>query len=76
MEIHGAVSTVIDDIVAVDSAMFLVATILSYASIRSPRLGRRVERYADVVFLAGLAVMVIASFLLAWELGQSSVVPR
>lgn len=70
MEVHGAVSTVIDDFVALDGAMFLVATILSYISIRSPRLGRRIERYADLVFLAGLAVMVVASFLLAWEIGQ------
>ena len=74
MEVHGAISTVIDDIVAVDSAMFLIATILSYVSIRSPRLGRRVERCADLVFIAGLAVMVVASFLLAWQLGQWSVV--
>ena len=74
IEIHGAVSTVIDDIVALDSAMFLVATILSYVSLRSPRSGRRVERFADLVFLTGLAVMVIASFLLAWQLGQSSLV--
>jgi hypothetical protein len=70
MEVHGAVRTVIDDLIALDGAMFLFAAILSYASIRSPRLGRRIERYADLVFLAGLAVMVVASFLLAWEIGQ------
>lgn len=70
MEVHGAVSTVIDDLVALDGAMFLIATILSYVSLRAPRLGRRVERYADLVFLGGLAVMVVASFLLAWEIGQ------
>lgn len=71
MEVHGAVSSAIDDLVALDGAMFLVATILSYAGLRSPTVGRRVERYADLVFLAGLAVMVVASFLLAWEIGQA-----
>ena len=76
MEIHGAVTSIIDDIVALDSAMFLVATILSYVSLRSPQSGGRVERFADLVFLAGLAVMVLASFLLAWQLGQSSLVAQ
>lgn len=74
MEVHGAVSTIIDDLVALDGAMFLVATILSYTSIRSPGLGRRIERFADLVFLAALAFMVVASFLLAWEIGQPVVV--
>jgi hypothetical protein len=74
IEVHGAFSTIIDDLVAVDGAMFLIATILSYTAIRSPNMERRIERFADLVFLAALAFMVAASFLLAWQIGQQPVI--
>ena len=73
IETGGTIATIVDNIVAVDSAFFLGATLLSYVSLRSPRHQERLERYAAVVFLAGLVIMVAASFMLAWEIGQHPV---
>ena len=69
IEANKAFTTIMDDIVAVDSAFFLVAAILSYLSVRSGQQSQRLERLADLVFMLGLTIMVGVSFLLAWELG-------
>jgi hypothetical protein len=47
-----------------------MAALTSYGSIRSHKHQERLERYADLVFLGGLVIMVVASFMLAWEIGQ------
>ena len=69
-EVTGNVSTVIDDVMAFDSIAFLASSVLSYLSLRTGRDTRHLERYADLLFLAGLALMVVASFMLAWEVGH------
>lgn len=73
IEVNATIATIVDNIVAVDSAFFLAAALMSYISIRSPRTLARLERYADLVFLLGLVIMVVASFMLAWEFGQQPV---
>ena len=73
IEAGNTIATIVDNIVAVDSALFLSAALLSYVSLRSPRDEERLETYADLVFLLGLLVMVVASFMLAWEIGQHPV---
>jgi hypothetical protein len=64
------VTTVIDNILAVDSLVFLASTVLSYVSLRRERDLRWLERLADLVFLVGLLLIVLASFMLAWEVGH------
>ena len=73
IETGGTIATIVDNVVAVDSAFFLGATLLSYVSLRSARRQEQLEGYADLVFLAGLVIMVAASFMLAWEIGQHPV---
>lgn len=73
IEANARLALILDNIVAVDSALFLAATVLSYASLRSPQVGRSLERSADLIFLLGLATMVVISFMLAWEIGESPV---
>ena len=48
---------------------FLISSTLSYLSLRSynPLIGHKLERYADVLFLVGLAIMVV----LAYEAGTT-----
>ena len=70
VEINNAVSTIIDEMLAVDGLIFLGSTVLSYASLRDRTPTPRLERLADWLFLGGLALMVAASFMLAWEVGQ------
>lgn len=72
MELTGRVSTIIDNVVAIDSALFLASCALSYLSLRSERHGHQLERYGDLVFVGGLAVMVVAACMLAWELGPAA----
>jgi hypothetical protein len=71
LEVNGAISTVIDDILAFDGLIFLGSTFLSYASLRVQEPTPRLERLADLLFLGGLGCMVAASFMLTYELGQT-----
>ena len=73
VEVNAEVSTIIDDLLAVDGLVFLGSTLLSYASLRKEEATPRLERFADWLFLSGLGIMVIASFMLAWEVGQVGV---
>lgn len=61
--------SIIDNVLAFDTILFLLCSILSYLSIRAPDRARGLERFADFVFLLGLVLMVVASFMLAYELG-------
>jgi hypothetical protein len=70
MEASAKVTTVIDNILAIDSLVFLASTVLSYVSLRRERDLRWLERLADLVFLVGLLLIVLASFMLAWEVGH------
>ena len=75
LEVSGAISTVIDDVLAFDSLLFLGSTLLSYASLRVEEPTPRLERLADMLFLLGLSGLVLASFMLTYELGQSHNAP-
>jgi len=70
MEVTGHISTVIDNVMAFDSILFLGSSVLSYLSLRTAHDTRVLERYADILFLAGLVLVVVASFMLAWEFGH------
>ncbi len=50
-------------------ALFLLSTLLSYFALRTPSGGASLERYADLLLLAGLVLLVACGFMLAWELG-------
>ena len=57
-----AIDTLVDDLLALDAVFFLCSCLLSYWALRTRTLRRmhRVERFADVVFLVGLSLMVLA----------------
>jgi branched-subunit amino acid permease len=71
LESHASISTIIDDVTAVAAVLFLLSTLLSFASLRAATPGP--ERYADVAFLLGLVMLVVCGFMLAWEVGQAPV---
>lgn len=60
--------TVIDDLAAIDTVIFLLSCVFSYASIRNKKMGYHYERIADLIFLSGLGLMTLMSFLLVFEL--------
>jgi len=55
-------------LLALDSLLFLGSAMLSYFSIRRPIMAEKFERMADIIFLLGLAVMVVVGFIIAFEL--------
>lgn len=63
-----AISSWADKLLAIDSLAFLSSTFLSYWSIRHKEQSLQYERYADRLFLLGMAIMVSVSFLVAFEL--------
>lgn len=62
------VSTVGDDLLALDALLFLISAMLSYWAMR--HRGRRelpdVERAADYVFLAAMVLMVVIAALMTY----------
>lgn len=66
----GHVSTLGDDLLAVDSFLFLAACMVSYIALRNRSTHRRhgAERLADVLFLSGLFVMALTCAIVVWTL--------
>ena len=64
------IDTLIDDMLALDAVFFLCSCLLSYWALRTRTLRRmhRVERFADVVFLPGLSLMVLICGSVAYEI--------
>lgn len=64
----GGSGNLIDKILAFDSVLFLLSSLFSYLSLRSSTLTERLENLADIIFMMGLILMTISSFVLAFEL--------
>jgi hypothetical protein len=64
----NSISSWADDLLAIDSLFFLGSTILSYWSLRSERNLAKAEVTADRLFIAGMIMMVMIGFLVAFEL--------
>lgn len=61
------ISTLTDNVFAVTGLVFLVSCFLSYTSMRTPHRAGKMEKLADIFFLAGLSMMVIGGFMLTLE---------
>ncbi|AGY56948.1 hypothetical protein GKIL_0702 [Gloeobacter kilaueensis JS1] len=65
------VSTLGDDLLAIDSIIFLLACVLAYFGLRTrstrQTLKERLESIADVCFLLGLCAMAAACLLITYE---------
>lgn len=64
----NGISSWADNLLAIDSLIFLSSTLMSYWSIRHSDHLQRIERHADRLFLLGMTIMVFVSFLVAFEL--------
>ena len=60
--------TIIDELVAFGVVIFLIASIFSYASIRSTTRSEVLEKIADIVFLVGLGLLTVTSFIIVFEI--------
>lgn len=66
----NALSLLADDVVSADAVMFLGACGAAYSAIRTRSLDwrHRLERLADVLFMAGLALMTAVCAMVTYEL--------
>jgi len=62
---HGW-SSLIDEALALDSVVFLISVALSYASLRISRHAAKLENWAELLFLFGLSIIILASLVLAY----------
>jgi hypothetical protein len=62
--------TLADDLLALDALVFLVSCLLSYFALRrrGSRRMYRVECTADILFIAGLVLMVLVCGLIVYEI--------
>jgi hypothetical protein len=58
----GLISRWVDDALSLDSMLFLASTLLSYWALRHELVSDKYERAADLVFLAGMILLVITGF--------------
>lgn len=65
---NNKISSIAVQLLALDGLLFLVSTFLSYWTIRPSKASVNTEIWADRLFLIGMAVMVLISFLVAFEL--------
>ena len=61
-------STIADDLLAVDSVLYLLTCLVAYHALRSPdRVHRaRIERMADFLFLLALGLMVVTCAMIVY----------
>ncbi len=65
---NNLAGTLADDLVAVDAILFLSAALTAYGALRSRRIAtrRRIEGWADVLFVLALGVMTLVCVLVTW----------
>lgn len=63
-------NTIADELLAADSICFMAACLLAYSSLRSPNRNRakRLEGYADRLFITGMVTMCLACAFIAFSL--------
>jgi hypothetical protein len=59
---------VIDKLLAVDALVFLASALLSFMSMRSSRFGTVYETRAEIIFIAGLGLLVLGAVALAFAI--------
>ena len=63
-----SISRHVNEMLAFDSLLFLGSAMLSYFSLRHPHRAERFERFADVLFLIAISLMVVVGFVVSFEL--------
>lgn len=64
----GLANFLIDKALAIDSILFMVSALLSFLSIRLDRSSLNLERWAEIIFLLGLASMTIITVVFSFRI--------
>lgn len=64
------INTLADDFLAVDSILFMTSCFLAYWALRARTIRRmhRIERFADVIFLIGLFVLMLTCITISYAI--------
>jgi hypothetical protein len=70
----GKIDTIADDLLAVDSLLFLSSCLLSYSALRTRSVRRmhRVEKLADRVFLLAMILMTVIAVVITYAVSAST----
>lgn len=66
----GRLGVLIDKLLAADALLFLFSAVLSFLSIRVTRRARRMEGWAEILFLLGLILITLAAIMIALAFDQ------
>jgi drug/metabolite transporter (DMT)-like permease len=64
MKIH--METLADEIVGIDTSMFIGAAIFAYAALRKENNGR-LKKIADLLFFIGMLILLIVGFIIVFS---------
>lgn len=64
----GRLGVIIDKLLAADAVLFLISAVLSFLSIRVAARGRRLESWAEELFLLGLVLITMTTILIAFAI--------
>ncbi len=59
------IQTYADEILAIDTFIFIVASLLSYAALRTEN-NKRLEKWADIFFFTGMIVMAVVGLIIIY----------
>ena len=59
-----SVTTVADEILAINAFLFIISSLLSYSALRSNK--NNLHRFADILFFFGMVIMVLAGALIVF----------
>lgn len=68
LESGTKIGVITDQLLAINTVLFLLSALFSYLSIRSAARSEQFEKAADLLFLMGLFIVAISSIILAFEL--------
>lgn len=66
----GRLGMIIDKLLAADALLFLFSAVLSFLSIRVAVRARRMESWAEELFLLGLILITLAAVMIAFAIDQ------
>ncbi len=59
------VQTYADEILALDTSIFIIASLLSYSALRKEE-NERLEKWADILFFAGMIIIIFVGLLIIY----------
>lgn len=60
-----SIETYADEILSINTSLFIISALLSYIALRKEN-NNRIERIADALFVSGMIIMLLVSFIIVF----------